>query len=78
MYGEQAPEPLLVTENGVQFATYLNEGLLTGIFLDQKRSSWSISRWFAVGKTVLNMFSYTGAFSVAAAMGGAVATTSGI
>ena len=26
------PEPLLVTENGVQFATYLNEGLMTGIF----------------------------------------------
>ena len=32
LYGEQAPEPLLVTENGVQFATYLNEGLMTGIF----------------------------------------------
>ena len=37
LYGEQAPEPLLVTENGVQFATYLNEGLMTGIFLDQKK-----------------------------------------
>ena len=36
LYGEQAPEPLLVTENGVQFATYLNDGLMTGIFLDQK------------------------------------------
>ena len=45
LYGEQAPEPLLVTENGVQFATYLNEGLMTGIFCI-KRSSWSISRWF--------------------------------
>ncbi len=30
----------------------------------------------ALGKTVLNMFSYTGAFSVAAAMGGALETTS--
>lgn len=76
LYGEQAPEPLLVTENGVQFATYLNEGLMTGIFLDQKEVHGRLVDGFAVGKTVLNMFSYTGAFSVAAAMGGAVATTS--
>lgn len=76
LYGEQAPEPLLVTENGVQFATYLNEGLMTGIFLDQKEVRGQLVDGFAVGKTVLNMFSYTGAFSVAAAMGGAVATTS--
>ncbi|MGH1788422.1 class I SAM-dependent rRNA methyltransferase [Enterococcus faecalis] len=76
LYGEQAPEPLLVTENGVQFATYLNEGLMTGIFLDQKEVRGRLIDGFAVGKTVLNMFSYTGAFSVAAAMGGAVATTS--
>lgn len=76
LYGEQAPEPLLVTENGVQFATYLNEGLMTGIFLDQKEVRGRLVDGFAVGKTVLNMFSYTGAFSVGAAMGGAVATTS--
>ncbi|RXF36493.1 class I SAM-dependent rRNA methyltransferase [Enterococcus faecalis] len=76
LYGEQAPEPLLVTENGVQFATYLNEGLMTGIFLDQKEVRGRLVDGFAVGKTVLNMFSYTGAFSVASAMGGAVATTS--
>lgn len=76
LYGKQAPEPLLVTENGVQFATYLNEGLMTGIFLDQKEVRGRLVDGFAVGKTVLNMFSYTGAFSVAAAMGGAVATTS--
>lgn len=76
LYGEQAPEPLLVTENSVQFATYLNEGLMTGIFLDQKEVRGRLVDGFAVGKTVLNMFSYTGAFSVAAAMGGAVATTS--
>lgn len=76
LYGVQATEPLLVTENGVQFATYLNEGLMTGIFLDQKEVRGRLVDGFAVGKTVLNMFSYTGAFSVAAAMGGAVATTS--
>ena len=37
IYGKEAPEPLIVKENGVKFAVYLNEGLMTGIFLDQKK-----------------------------------------
>ena len=76
IYGKEAPEPLIVKENGVQFATYLNEGLMTGIFLDQKEVRGALVDGLALGKSVLNMFSYTGAFSVAAAMGGAVETTS--
>ncbi|EPI00662.1 hypothetical protein D920_00759 [Enterococcus faecalis 13-SD-W-01] len=74
--GKQAPEPLIVKENGINFAVYLNEGLMTGIFLDQKEVRGALSEGAALGKTVLNMFSYTGAFSVAAAMGGASETTS--
>lgn len=76
MFGEEAPEPLIVLENGVRFATYLNDGLMTGIFLDQKEVRGQLVEGLAAGKTLLNMFSYTGAFSVAAAMGGAVSTTS--
>lgn len=76
MYGKEAPEPLLIKENGIVYATYLNEGLMTGIFLDQHEVRGRLSDGLASGKTVLNMFSYTGAFSVAAAMGGAVQTTS--
>ncbi|MGK0551848.1 class I SAM-dependent rRNA methyltransferase [Enterococcus faecalis] len=76
LYGQQAPEPLLVQENSVTYATYLNEGLMTGIFLDQKEVRGKLADGLAAGKKVLNMFSYTGAFSVAAAMGGASATTS--
>ena len=34
--GAKAPEPLIVKENGVSFATYLDDGMMTGIFLDQK------------------------------------------
>ncbi|MGM0317440.1 MULTISPECIES: class I SAM-dependent rRNA methyltransferase [unclassified Enterococcus] len=74
--GEEAKEPLLVQENGVTYATYLNEGLMTGIFLDQKEVRGALIDGLALGKSVLNMFSYTGAFSVAAAMGGATETTS--
>lgn len=76
LYGEEAAEPTLIQENGVTFATYLNEGLMTGIFLDQKEVRGSLVNGMATGKTLLNMFSYTGAFSVAAAMGGALKTTS--
>lgn len=76
IFGEKAPEPLLIKENNVTYATYLNEGLMTGIFLDQKEVRGALVDGLAIGKRVLNMFSYTGAFSVAAAMGGALETTS--
>ena len=49
---------------------------MTGIFLDQKEVRGALVDGLAIGKRVLNMFSYTGAFSVAAAMGGALETTS--
>ena len=76
IFGEKAPEPLLIKENNVTYATYLDEGLMTGIFLDQKEVRGALVDGLASGKRVLNMFSYTGAFSVAAAMGGALETTS--
>lgn len=76
LFGNEAPEPLIVLENGISFAVYLNEGLMTGIFLDQKEVRGRLIDGEAAGKSVLNMFSYTGAFSVAAAMGGAFSTTS--
>ena len=74
--GEIAPEPLIVKENGVNFAVYLDDGAMTGIFLDQKEVRKNIRDKYAKNKTVLNAFSYTGAFSVYAALGGAVKTTS--
>ena len=74
--GERGEFPLIVKENGVNFAVYLNDGAMTGIFLDQRDVRNAIKQKYAKGKTVLNTFSYTGAFSVAAALGGAVKTTS--
>lgn len=76
VWGSEAPEPLIVKENGVNYATYLNEGLMTGIFLDQKEVRNYLVDGFSSGQTLLNTFSYTGAFSVAAAVGGASHTTS--
>ncbi|HCM90303.1 MULTISPECIES: class I SAM-dependent rRNA methyltransferase [Vagococcus] len=74
--GQVAEEPLIVKENGVNYATYLNEGLMTGIFLDQKEVRNYLVDGFAAGKSLLNTFSYTGAFSVAATVGGSYETTS--
>lgn len=74
--GEKAPEPLLVKENDINFAVYLNDGAMVGIFLDQRDVRKKIRDSYSNGKNVLNTFSYTGAFSVAAALGGAVKTTS--
>lgn len=76
LYGDEAPEVFEVLENGVRYSVFLNDGLMTGIFLDQHEVRGSLVDGLALGKTVLNMFSYTAAFSVAAAMGGALATTS--
>jgi 23S rRNA (cytosine1962-C5)-methyltransferase len=74
--GERAEFPLLVKENGVTFAVYLNDGAMVGVFLDQRDVRRTIRDKYAAGKTVLNTFSYTGAFSVFAALGGAKKTTS--
>ncbi|HDR7256915.1 TPA: class I SAM-dependent rRNA methyltransferase [Bacillus paranthracis] len=74
--GERGEFPLIVKENGVNFAVYLNDGAMVGIFLDQRNVRKQIRDKYAKGRTVLNMFSYTGAFSVFAALGGASKTTS--
>lgn len=74
--GEQGQFPIFVKENGVRFAIYLNEGAMVGVFLDQREVRKAIRDKYAKGKTVLNTFSYTGAFSVFAALGGAKKTTS--
>ncbi|WP_162012555.1 class I SAM-dependent rRNA methyltransferase [Streptococcus sp. S784/96/1] len=76
LYGEEALNPFEILENGVRYSVFLNDGLMTGIFLDQHEVRGSLVDGLALGKTVLNMFSYTAAFSVAAAMGGAIETTS--
>lgn len=74
--GERGEFPLIVKENGVNFAVYLNDGAMVGVFLDQRSVRKQIRDKYAKGRTVLNMFSYTGAFSVFAALGGASKTTS--
>ena len=76
LYGAEAPAYFTVLENGIRYQVFMNDGLMTGIFLDQHEVRGSLVDGLASGKSLLNMFSYTAAFSVAAAMGGASQTTS--
>ncbi|MFJ8264117.1 class I SAM-dependent rRNA methyltransferase [Rummeliibacillus sp. NPDC094406] len=74
--GTEGDFPIIVKENGMNFAVNLNDGAMTGIFLDQRDVRRAIRDHYADGTNMLNTFSYTGAFSVAAALGGATKTTS--
>lgn len=69
--GRSAPESFEVLENGMRFEVRLGDGLSTGIFLDQRRARRRV-RGLAEGKRVLNLFSYTCGFGVAAGLGGAL------
>ena len=73
--GSPAPPHLEVRENGLTFLVSLEQGLNTGLFLDQRKNRRDLMCRVA-GKRVLNLFAYTGAFSVAAASAGAVQVTS--
>ena len=74
--GSEASTPIIIKENDVNFALYLDDGAMVGIFLDQKDVRKTIRDKYSNGKTMFNAFSYTGAFSVYSALGGATKTTS--
>lgn len=61
---------VIVQEAGLKFRIYPDNWLDTGLFLDH-RNLRSVVRESAAGKNVLNLFCYTGSFSVYAAAGGA-------
>ena len=60
-----------VLENGNQFLVNWQEGQKTGFFLDQRENRAAVGR-LAAGRRVLNLFCYTGGFSIYALAGGAV------
>ena len=68
-YGELDEETTFV-ENGHTFIADVLKGQKTGFFLDQRDTRAAVGR-YAKGKSVLNLFGYTGAFSVYAAKAGA-------
>jgi 23S rRNA (cytosine1962-C5)-methyltransferase len=73
--GSAAPTPLVVREGELSIGVELGGGLSTGLFLDQRDNRRRVKE-LAAGARVLNLFSYTCSFSVAAAVGGARHVTS--
>lgn len=72
--GELAEETIF-RENGLLFASNIRDAAKTGFFLDQRDNRRYLQN-FSAEKQVLNLFSYTGGFSVFAAAGGAHSVTS--
>jgi len=67
-------DPVIVTENGYKFKIDWTTGQKTGFFIDQRDNRMLLER-FTEGKKVLNMFGYTGAFSVYAMKNAALVHT---
>jgi 23S rRNA (cytosine1962-C5)-methyltransferase len=70
LYGADNREPCTALENGLRFRIDWLKGQKTGFFIDQ-RDNRSLLRQYAAGRDVLNMFCYTGSFTVYALRGGA-------
>ena len=68
--GTLASPEVIILENGARFAVNLEKGQKTGFFLDQ-RDNRQYSGRVSRGHSVLNLFSYSGGFSVFAGLGGA-------
>jgi len=73
--GKAPRERAIVTEHGVPFEVHPLAGLNVGLFTDMREHRRGLAR-FAGGARVLNLFSYTGALSVACARAGAASVTS--
>jgi 23S rRNA (cytosine1962-C5)-methyltransferase len=71
LWGAEPPERIAVDEHGMALLVDVRRGQKTGLFLDQRENRRMV-RDLARGRAeALNLFSYTGGFSVAAALGGA-------
>ena len=66
----EAPCPVVVLENSCKFLVNYLEGQKTGFFLDQRNNRNYVKK-IVKSKSLLNLFSYTGGFSIAAGIGGA-------
>jgi 23S rRNA (cytosine1962-C5)-methyltransferase len=70
LWGEEPPERIEIDEHGMRLLVDVRHGQKTGMFLDQ-RENRRLVRELARGRAeALNCFSYTGGFSLAAALGG--------
>jgi 23S rRNA (cytosine1962-C5)-methyltransferase len=74
LHGPPVDEPVIFLESGLKFEADVLRGQKTGFFLDQRENRREVGR-LAAGRKILNAFSFSGAFSLYAAAGGAAAVT---
>jgi 23S rRNA (cytosine1962-C5)-methyltransferase len=74
LWGTAPAGPFEIRERGRRYRIDVVTGQKTGFYLDQ-RDSRDLVASLAMGRRVLDLFAYTGGFSVAAALGGASAVT---
>lgn len=70
LYGEEILDGVEIVEYGCRFKVDVKRGQKTGFYLDQRENRFFLQR-IAEGKRVLDCFSYSGAFSIHAGLGGA-------
>lgn len=75
LYGEPCAGAFFIKENGLDFEVSFESGYSQGIFLDQRLNRAEVMKRMASGGKLLNLFSYTGGFSVAGAKAGAESST---
>jgi 23S rRNA (cytosine1962-C5)-methyltransferase len=75
LYGPALDGPVIFLENGLLFEADVLRGQKTGFFLDQRENRRNVEA-LAQGRSVLNLFSYSGGFSLYAARGGATSVCS--
>ncbi len=73
--GPAQEESFIARESGVNYRIDFQAGYSQGIFLDQRLNRQRVHKFSSPGKTILNTFAYTGAFSACAALAGATTTT---
>ena len=75
LYGAPLDGPVVFAENGLHFMADVVNGQKTGFFLDQRDNRARVQD-LAEGQSVLNVFAYSGGFSLYAARGGATEVVS--
>ena len=75
LYGPENNGPFIIRENGIAYEVSFESGYSQGIFLDQRLNRAEVMRRMVGGGKLLNLFSYTGGFSVVGAISGAETTT---
>jgi 23S rRNA (cytosine1962-C5)-methyltransferase len=74
LFGQEPPQRIVIAEGAWKFLVDVRQGHKTGFYLDQRDNRLALSKWISQnlqGKEILNVFSYTGAFSVVAHTAGA-------